>query len=260
MTRRSAAAPGLLAELQGRSRPRRGWRRCWREIDKLERVRAIGLPADLFADASEKRVAAWRARAASLPVGPARRTRAGAADAAGRACAASRTTEITDSLVDLLIGVVHRINARAERPRRAGADRRPQARARQGRDPVRARRRPPSSTPTRPSGAPCSRWSARSTLRDLVREAQGQRAGVSRRGFGPCCAPRTPPTTGGCSRACWRRCEFRCNNTAYRPVMDALELLRPLRATAERIQLLPRPRAGAARRRRPARLARGRRR
>ncbi len=35
-----------------------------REIDKLERVREIGLPEDLFADASEKLLARWRARAA----------------------------------------------------------------------------------------------------------------------------------------------------------------------------------------------------
>lgn len=33
------------------------------EIDKLERVRALGLPADLFTGVSEKLVAAWRARA-----------------------------------------------------------------------------------------------------------------------------------------------------------------------------------------------------
>lgn len=35
-----------------------------KEIDKLQRVRALGLPADLFADASEKLVASWRGRAA----------------------------------------------------------------------------------------------------------------------------------------------------------------------------------------------------
>lgn len=35
-----------------------------RETGKLERVRQIGLPEDLFADASEKLLASWRARAA----------------------------------------------------------------------------------------------------------------------------------------------------------------------------------------------------
>jgi hypothetical protein len=36
------------------------------EIEKLERVRAIGLADDLFADVSERQLAAWRARAAKL--------------------------------------------------------------------------------------------------------------------------------------------------------------------------------------------------
>ncbi|WP_457228035.1 hypothetical protein [Nocardia gipuzkoensis] len=35
-----------------------------REVDKLSAVRALKLPADLSADASEKLVDAWRARAA----------------------------------------------------------------------------------------------------------------------------------------------------------------------------------------------------
>jgi hypothetical protein len=37
-----------------------------REVGKLERIRAIGLPDDLFAGASEKLIAAWRARAARM--------------------------------------------------------------------------------------------------------------------------------------------------------------------------------------------------
>lgn len=35
------------------------------EIDKLEGVRALGLPAGLFDDAPEQLVAAWRSRAAT---------------------------------------------------------------------------------------------------------------------------------------------------------------------------------------------------
>lgn len=35
------------------------------QITKLERVRAIGLPGDLFADVAEWRIARWRARAAA---------------------------------------------------------------------------------------------------------------------------------------------------------------------------------------------------
>ena len=36
-----------------------------KEIVKLERVRSLGLPPDLFAGYSEKLVVAWRARAAT---------------------------------------------------------------------------------------------------------------------------------------------------------------------------------------------------
>jgi hypothetical protein len=57
--------PGFLAELKA-DPGRVGLRTLLEEIEKLERVRAIGLPADLFADASERQVAAWRARAAKL--------------------------------------------------------------------------------------------------------------------------------------------------------------------------------------------------
>src|SRR5205807_412386 len=53
---------GLLAELK--SDPGRlGLPTLLRELDKLERIRAVGLDPGLFADVSDKLVAAWRARA-----------------------------------------------------------------------------------------------------------------------------------------------------------------------------------------------------
>ncbi len=55
----------FLAELKA-DPGRVGLKTLLTEIEKLERVRAIGLPADLFAHASERQVAAWRARAAAL--------------------------------------------------------------------------------------------------------------------------------------------------------------------------------------------------
>jgi Domain of unknown function (DUF4158) len=86
-----------------------------REIDKLTAVRALGLPADLFADALEKLVDAWRARAArSYPSD----LRASAAPVRLTLLAALcwvRQAELTDALVELLIGLVHKINARAEK-------------------------------------------------------------------------------------------------------------------------------------------------
>jgi hypothetical protein len=56
-----------------------------REIDKLTAVRALGLPAGLFANASEKLVVAWRARATRSYPSDLHRATAGAADAAGHA-------------------------------------------------------------------------------------------------------------------------------------------------------------------------------
>ncbi len=91
-----------------------GSTRCWARSTRLERTRAIGLPADLFSEPEEKRVALWRARAAAehpswLRAHP-REVRLTLL-----ACFCfSRTSEITDSLVDLLIATVHKMDARAD--------------------------------------------------------------------------------------------------------------------------------------------------
>ncbi|MFF4579980.1 hypothetical protein ACFY15_16525 [Streptomyces sp. NPDC001373] len=88
------------------------------EIDKLLAVRAIGLPADLFADVAPKVVAGWRARAAvespsHLRTHPLRMTLL-----AALLHEREREREITDTLVELLISTVHRIGARAAWPAR----------------------------------------------------------------------------------------------------------------------------------------------
>ncbi len=85
------------------------------EIVKLERVKAIGLPVALFAGASEKVVAGWRARAmkmypsdfelAPLPI---RITLLAA-------LCQVRQAELTDGLVELLVQLVHKISVRAEK-------------------------------------------------------------------------------------------------------------------------------------------------
>lgn len=84
------------------------------ETQKLARVQELGLPDDLFADASEKLVAAWRARGARLYPSDLRDSPAPVRLTLPAALCRVRTTEITDGLVDLLIALVHRIGTKAE--------------------------------------------------------------------------------------------------------------------------------------------------
>ncbi|MFI6597272.1 DUF4158 domain-containing protein [Nonomuraea sp. NPDC050536] len=85
------------------------------EVDKLARVRRLELPADLFADVSEKLVDAWRARAAKeYPANLARMKPAMRLTLLAALCHV-RQTEIADALVELFIQLVQKINTRAER-------------------------------------------------------------------------------------------------------------------------------------------------
>ncbi|WP_406131433.1 DUF4158 domain-containing protein [Streptomyces sp. NBC_00989] len=82
------------------------------EIDKLLAVRAIGLPPDLFIDVAPKVVAAWRARAAVESPSPLRTHPVPLRVTLLAALPHEREREITDTLVELLISTVHRIEAR----------------------------------------------------------------------------------------------------------------------------------------------------
>ncbi|MCK2145372.1 DUF4158 domain-containing protein (plasmid) [Streptomyces sp. WAC00276] len=85
------------------------------EVNKLERVRRLDLPADLFADVSEKLVDAWRARASKeYPANLERMKPPRRLTLLATLCHV-RQTEITDSLVELFIQLVLKINTRAER-------------------------------------------------------------------------------------------------------------------------------------------------
>ena len=84
------------------------------EVDKLERIRSLGLPAGLFAGAPDPVVGAWRARAAlEYPSDLRERPRPVRLTLLAALCW-TRTGEITDGLVEMLIGVVHKIGTRAE--------------------------------------------------------------------------------------------------------------------------------------------------
>jgi len=85
------------------------------EIAKLEAVRAVGLPADLFADVVPKVLDGWRARAVVEAPSHLRRHAQPLTVTLLAALVHRREREITDTLVDLLIATVHRIGAHAER-------------------------------------------------------------------------------------------------------------------------------------------------
>jgi hypothetical protein len=85
------------------------------EIAKLEAVRALGLPAGLFADVAPKVLDGWRARAAVEAPSHLRRHAPPMTVTLLAALVHQREQEITDTLVELLIATVHRIGARAER-------------------------------------------------------------------------------------------------------------------------------------------------
>jgi TnpA family transposase len=85
------------------------------EISKLVRLRALGLPEGLFEEAQPKVVRAYRRRAAAEPPSALRAHAPPVRYALLAALCHERTREVTDGLVDLLIRIVHKIGARAER-------------------------------------------------------------------------------------------------------------------------------------------------
>lgn len=85
------------------------------EISKLEAIRAVGLPADLFAGVAPKVVAGWRARAIVESPSHLREHRQPTKLALLCALLVLREREVTDTLAQLLISTIHRINAHAEK-------------------------------------------------------------------------------------------------------------------------------------------------
>lgn len=85
------------------------------EIRKLRAVREVGLPTGLFADVAPKVLAGWRSRAALESPSHLRGHPMQLRLTLLAALLHTREREITDTLVDLLISTVHRINARADR-------------------------------------------------------------------------------------------------------------------------------------------------
>ena len=85
------------------------------EVAKLAAIRAIGLPSAVFAGIAPKVIAGWRDRAAVEFPSHLRDHSEEVKVTLLAALLYCRGREITDTLVDLLIATVHKINAHAER-------------------------------------------------------------------------------------------------------------------------------------------------
>ncbi len=206
------------------------------EIDKLQAARAIGLPADLFVDVVPKVVAAWRSRADAESPSHLRGHPAPTRLTLLAALVWRREREITDMLVELLISVVHLINARAEK--RVTEELVNELRRVRGKENLlfrvaEAAVEHPDDT-VREAVYPVV---GEQTLHDLVREYKA--SGTTYR--------RTVQTTLKASYTNhYRRglikllevLSFASSNTAHRPVLDAIALLRRYAGRPERYYAL----------------------
>jgi TnpA family transposase len=193
------------------------------EISRLQQVRAVSLPSDLFAETDEKRVALWRARATGEHPSWLRSHPREVRLTLLACFCHSRASEITDSLVDLLIGVVHKMDARADyRVEKELLSDLKQVRNKRKIlfDLARAALERPDDTVRQ------AIWPVvgEHTLKELIHEAQtddqafrGRVRKVLRSSYGGHYRKMLVPVL--------EALQFRCNNTAYRPVIDALELL-----------------------------------
>lgn len=195
------------------------------EVSKLEAARAIGLPAGIFADVAPKVLDAWRARAAVEAPSHLRRHAETLTLTLLAALVHQREREITDTLVELLIATVHRIGARAERrvtdelinafKRISGKENIlfsiAEAALEKPDDAVRAVVFPAVT-------------GGEATLRELVHEFKTK---------GPVYRRTVQTTLKASYTGHYRRgliallgvLEFRSNNTAHKPVIEALELI-----------------------------------
>lgn len=85
------------------------------EISKLQCIRELGLPTQLFAAVPPKVIAHYRRRASAEAPRELRRHPAPIRYTLVAAFCCSRSQEITDSLVELLVQIIHRIYVNAER-------------------------------------------------------------------------------------------------------------------------------------------------
>lgn len=85
------------------------------EIEKLKRIRSIGLPADLWVGISAKKIQKYRQRAATESPYDLRQHAPAIRYTLMAAFCFKRSQEITDNLIEILIQIIQRLGTRAER-------------------------------------------------------------------------------------------------------------------------------------------------
>jgi len=215
---------GLLAELKA-DPGRASLETLLGEIDKLERVRGLGLPATLFTGATDTLVCSWRARAAQeYPSDLRTRSPQVRLTLLATLCF-SRTSEITDTLIELFLDVVHKIGTRAER--QVETELREDLRRVRGKEGIlfrlaEAALEHPEDTVRTAALFPVV---GEATLRELVREAKATDTAFR---------SRVRTVLRSSYSTYYRRMlprllatlEFRSNNSAHQPIIDAVALLR----------------------------------
>jgi TnpA family transposase len=193
------------------------------EIVKLERVKAIGLPDGLFEGVSEKVVEGWRARAMKMYPSDF----AAAQDPVRVTLLAAlcwvRKTEMIDGLVELLIQLVHKISVRAEK--KVENEINAEFHRVHGKNGILVRLAQAAlDLPEELVREAIYPVVGTRTLADIVAEARANEKAFNSR-------VRTK-LRGSYSRhyrrglpKLLRAVTFRCNNTAFQPVMDALAVL-----------------------------------
>ncbi|MEU5470524.1 hypothetical protein [Streptomyces lydicus] len=222
MTEGSEAGVALLAALK-RDPGAVGLDSLLTETIKLNDVRKLGLSDGLFADCSEKLLATWRARAIKMYPSDFRDTAEDVRITLLAALCSSRQAEITDALVDLLVALVQKINARAER--RVERQLTAELKKVRGKEGILFKLADAAiGKPDEIVRTALYPVVGEKTLRDLVAEAKANekvfKAKVRttlRSSYSSYYRQMLPPLLNTLG--------FKCNNTAYRPVMDAMKLL-----------------------------------